>query len=284
MRILTLVTGSLLLCLGSAGCDLLGPIIGSGHELRETREVEPFSAVVVGGSLEAQITLDPEQEQLVEISGDDNIVPEVRARVSGGELVLDLPPSLGIDPSLPLVVTIHAKALSALATRDSARADANAVEGSAVSVASKDSSELSVGRIAAGASLSMSTGDSSSSSIEVAEALGSVAVLTSDSSLLDVGTLTAGDSVELTAGSSSDVTLRGSTPVLEADLSDSTSVKAAKLSAAQVIIRASSSSSGEVCATSSLDATLSDSSSVVYTCNPENVTKSLEDSSSLTEK
>lgn len=284
MRILPLVTASLLLGLCSAGCSFVWrSVTGSGHELRQTRDVAPFSAVVVASSLEAEITLDPDQPQSVEIRGDDNLVPLVRARVSSGELVLDLPPSLGIDPRLPLVVTIHATALSALATQDSARAGANAVEGGAVRIASSDSSELTVGRVAAESSLSVESSDSSSSAIGEAAVHGRVAVSSSDSSVLEMSQLVADDEVALEASDSSEVSLRGEAPALDATLSDSSALDAADLTVESVVVRASSSSTAEVCATETLDATLSDSSSVRYGCDPESVTQHLEDSASLEE-
>lgn len=285
MRIFHLVTASLLLCLGSAGCTFeWRSITGSGRESRETRDVAPFSAVVVASSLEAEITLDPDQPQSVEVRGDDNLVPLVRAVVSSGGLVLDLPPSLGIQPRLPLVVTIHAAALSALETRDSARASADAVEGGAVVIASSDSSEVTVGGVAAEESVSISAHDSSSSKIGEVVARGRVAVSAADSSLVEASGIAADGEITLESRDSSEVALRGEAPALDADLSDSSYLDAEDLTVESVVVRASSSASADVCATGTLDATLSDSSAVRYDCDPESVTRHLEDSSSLDEK
>lgn len=285
MRIFHFVTGSLLLCLASAGCTFTWrSITGSGRDLRETRDVAPFSAVVVASSIEAEITLDPDQPQSVEVRGDDNIVPLVRASVSAGELVVDLPPSFGISPRLPLVVTIHAAALSALEARDSATASADALEGGAVRIASSDSSEVTVGSVASGGSVSISARDSSSSMIGEVAAQGRVAVSAADSSQIAASGIAAGGEVTLESRDSSEVVLRGDAPALDADLSDSSRLDAEDLTVESVVIRASSSASADVCATGTLDAALRDSSSVRYGCDPESVTEHLEDSSSLAEK
>jgi hypothetical protein len=66
-----------------AGCSWTG-VPGSGNAKTEVRNAPAFSAVSVGGAIDADITVGPEAR--VEITGDDNIVPLITTDVRGDRL------------------------------------------------------------------------------------------------------------------------------------------------------------------------------------------------------
>ena len=98
---------------------LVGPMLGgcatrgSGDAKTETRELDSFAAIDIGGAFELTVHVDPSVEQRVEIRGDDNIVPLVTTKVSGNELDIGLDAN-GIRPKLPLEIEIWVPALGEL--------------------------------------------------------------------------------------------------------------------------------------------------------------------------
>lgn len=285
MRFARLLAGSIVFSLLATGCDWpVRVIAGSGEEGSESRDVPAFTAVLIQDSLEATITLAPDQPQSVEIRGDDNVVPMVRTQVETGKLVVSLPPSIGFYPKLPLVVTISATELHRLEGEDSAKVKADRVEGNDVFVTSSDSSEVTVDAVSAGRDVSISVSDSSFVEAGTVTAGAALSISASDSATVDLPALTVKDEVTVTAEDSSDVFVQGDAETLDAHLSDSSRLDADELTVAAVEIEAADSSEAAVCATESLLATLSDSSAVTYTCDPKDVTKKLDDSSTLTEQ
>lgn len=284
MRKVHLVAGAFLVCLGLPGCDFSwSSVQGSGREARETREVTAFTAVHVADSLRADVTLAPDAKQLVEVSGDDNLVPEVRARVEGSTLILDLPPSFGIHPKLPLVITVSATALTRVEASDSATLKANHVDGGGVTIAASDSADVTVDVITARDDLTVRAQDSAMVTLEDVTAGGPLSLSASDSAVLDARSIAAEDALSVTARGSSEVVLQGEAPSLVAELRDSSHLDAKDLTVADASVHASSSSDAEVCATATLDVTLRDSSAVGYSCDPDKILQDLDDSSTLSE-
>jgi Putative auto-transporter adhesin, head GIN domain len=200
------------------------------------------------------------------------------------------------------VVTISATALTALDASDSAIAHADKVEGGSVSVSSNDSAAVTVDAVI-GDRVTIAASDSGALSVDSVNC-DRLSIAASDSAVLKAGAITAPDgidiscedsaiveargiaaedSVSVTVEDSSVAVLDGSAPALSAALSDSSELDARDFEAKKVTIVASSSSAAEVCATASIEARLSDSSAVLYTCDPDKVTKTLDDSSTLDE-
>jgi hypothetical protein len=102
---LQLVTLSLSIALLS-GCGARG----SGTSTNETRELESFEAIELGGALDLIVHVGAAQK--VVISGDDNIVPEIETRVAGGKLHIEHEGWL--RPELPLKVEIWVPKLEAI--------------------------------------------------------------------------------------------------------------------------------------------------------------------------
>ncbi len=81
----------------SSGCTR-----GSGVSATDTRVVDEFNAIDVGGALSVNVQVGSDPK--VEITGDDNIVPEVTTEVRDGTLHLELEGRFSHE--LPLTITI----------------------------------------------------------------------------------------------------------------------------------------------------------------------------------
>ncbi len=83
---------------------------GSGELLTDTRELDPFHQIEMGGALDLIVHVGAEQK--VVVSGDDNIVSKIETRVSGGKLHIDHDGLL--RPDLPLQVEVWVPTLAAV--------------------------------------------------------------------------------------------------------------------------------------------------------------------------
>jgi hypothetical protein len=92
-----------------AGCSLRG----SGTPLSENRDVEAFDSIEIGGAFELIVHVDPSAKQRIEVSGDDNIVPEITTKVSGGELEIDIEHGM-VRPKLAMKVEVWVPSLTGL--------------------------------------------------------------------------------------------------------------------------------------------------------------------------
>jgi hypothetical protein len=97
------------LAVGLAGCSLRG----SGTPLTDSRDVAVFDAIEVGGAFELIVHVDPTATQRVEVSGDDNIVPEITTTVSGGELEIGIGQGM-VRPKLDMKVEVWVPSLTGL--------------------------------------------------------------------------------------------------------------------------------------------------------------------------
>jgi hypothetical protein len=276
------IHGLVAVVLASAGCFSTATITGNGQNTMEDRQVAAFDAILVSDSFTAMITLAPDQPQSVRVSGDSNLVPLVRATLSGSELTLDLTSNTSIKPKLPLMVTISARALRALKAGNVAQVVASAVTGDDVVVESSDSASVQVSSITAAKSLSLATGNVGKLAATSITAHGPITLSADHSGQLEAMAITGDPSIKLTADNAATVALGGAASSLMAQLTRSASLRGQDLSARSVVVNASSVSSAQVCATSSLDVTLTTSSQVVYHCNPGTVTKSVDQTSTLT--
>jgi hypothetical protein len=84
--------------------------VGSGHAVSVVHKTGPFSAVQISGAANAVVRVGA--KTTVVVRGDDNIVPLVRAEVSGGTLVISEHGSY--TTSRPLTVTVHTPTLTAV--------------------------------------------------------------------------------------------------------------------------------------------------------------------------
>lgn len=99
---------------------------GSGVHGSEVREVGEFTALGVDGALVVNVAVGLVTR--VEVSGDDNIVPEVRTRVDGGVLRVEMPTG-SITTTLPLTVIVATPALHELDVEGASTVDVRGVSG-----------------------------------------------------------------------------------------------------------------------------------------------------------
>jgi hypothetical protein len=87
------------LTLAPAACT-----IGSGTPSLDTRDVTGFDAIDVGGAFQVSVAVGPPAD--LELRGDDNVLPEVRAEVRGSTLHLSLPGRVVTKLPLEAIITV----------------------------------------------------------------------------------------------------------------------------------------------------------------------------------
>jgi hypothetical protein len=101
--------------------------VGSGDETSETREVDPFSRIVMGAEAEVVVTVGHEQQVIVR--GDDNLVGDVGTAVEGDTLEISQPDSVDFEPKAGLVVEISMPELAAVEVSGAGNMSMEGVEG-----------------------------------------------------------------------------------------------------------------------------------------------------------
>jgi hypothetical protein len=93
----------------SLGCGLRG----SGSSASETRKVDEFSRIEIGGAVELVVHVEPGVAQKLELTADDNILPKLTTTVDDGELDVDIDASW-VRPKTPIKVEVWVPALLAI--------------------------------------------------------------------------------------------------------------------------------------------------------------------------
>ena len=98
---------------------------GSGVLKNETRELEAFTQIKASGAFKLDITIG--EAKPLGLSGDDNLLSQVEARVEDG--CLELSTKGSVRPKLPLTATISTKALTLVANSGACTIDARGLAG-----------------------------------------------------------------------------------------------------------------------------------------------------------
>lgn len=85
-------------------------IKGSGNVIKETRQLDSFHSLEVGGAFEIELIKSSEEKIVIET--DDNIMPYIKTRVSGGNL--DIDNTEDINNPTELKLSIYYKSLDEL--------------------------------------------------------------------------------------------------------------------------------------------------------------------------
>jgi hypothetical protein len=120
-RVSTLV---LLGALTLGGCSLKG----SGTPMTEERELEAFDEIELGGVFTLVVHVAPGTTQKVVVSGDDNIVPEILTKVSGGELDLSIDHWM-VRPDQPLEVEVWVASLTKIEASGASKIEVTGLHG-----------------------------------------------------------------------------------------------------------------------------------------------------------
>lgn len=103
----------------TAGCThgFLNQVRGSGNRQRQTRQIPPFTSISTDGAFEIEIV--SQKPLVLEIEGDDNVLPLIGTDVSGN--VLYIKNRQGYSVSKPIKIEISVPNLEALTSSGSGR-------------------------------------------------------------------------------------------------------------------------------------------------------------------
>jgi hypothetical protein len=105
---LVLCLAALLAACSNNQADL---IVGSAKVITETRPVNDFTSLELGCSADVILAQGP---LAVSIEGEDNILPLIETRVSGGKLIIDSKPNSNFRSTKPIVIHIAVPKLSSI--------------------------------------------------------------------------------------------------------------------------------------------------------------------------
>jgi hypothetical protein len=106
-------------CKKKKGDDSETPSVrGSGVGASDSRAVEPFTRLVVGGSLDVTVTVG--KHGPMELRGDDNLLKLVPSKVVNGELILK--PDVALKSKEPIRITLLTERLDRVALAVAAKA------------------------------------------------------------------------------------------------------------------------------------------------------------------
>jgi hypothetical protein len=123
-------------------------IIGSGKLINETREAKDFEQVVL--SVPARLVLTQSENENLEISAEDNLLPYIHTRVENGVLSIYLEPEFtSIRPTEEILIRLSAKSISAVTINGSGNVESEAINAEALTFRINGSGEITVGEIEA---------------------------------------------------------------------------------------------------------------------------------------
>jgi Putative auto-transporter adhesin, head GIN domain len=105
---------------------------GSGKPITDKRAITGFDSLSLKGSFD--VTLAQGANEGVEITGDDNIVPLIETRVDGTKLVVTTKKGTSFSTRNPILITVQAKNLNAIAVSGSGDVKANGLKADALGV------------------------------------------------------------------------------------------------------------------------------------------------------
>lgn len=123
-------------------------IIGSGKLINETREAKDFEQVVL--SVPARLVLTQSENESLEISAEDNLLPYIHTKVENGVLSIYLEPEFtSIRPTEEILIRLSAKSISAVTINGSGNVESEAINAEALTFRINGSGEIAVGEIEA---------------------------------------------------------------------------------------------------------------------------------------
>lgn len=122
-------------------------VTGSGTPRTEERPVAGFTAISV--AIPGKVELVQGTRESLSITGDDNIVPLIEARVEGGSLKISLPRNTNLKTVVPLRLTLGARALESINIYGSGDVNAAALNAKDFTVSIYGSGDVNVAKLAA---------------------------------------------------------------------------------------------------------------------------------------
>jgi hypothetical protein len=232
---------ALLAAAGGCAWTSSSKVHGSGKAAEDRRAAEGFTAVEVGGALEADVVVG--RPFSVVVAGDDNLVPLVRTEVSDGRLVVRMKDRVNAQPKAGLSVTVH---LPRLERAEASGASTVTVTGTVTG---------------AGAAAALALGASGASKLSAADV--------------------AGDAVDVEASGASQVKVAGTSTQLRAEVSGASQLEARALAVRTAALDVSGASGAEVTGHDAVSGSASGASNVKVWGSPSRLAVSTSGASSV---
>lgn len=120
------------------GCFLLGGAAGSGTAATETRQVEAFSEIDVGGNFQVEVEVGPAQQVTVE--ADDNLLALIETNVSGETLKIRT--SKSVRTKVEPKITITVPSLRMVEASGASKVEASGLAGDAFELEASGASRI----------------------------------------------------------------------------------------------------------------------------------------------
>jgi hypothetical protein len=117
---------------------------GSGTPATETRELESFDKIEIGGAFDLVVHVEPGVTQKVEVTADDNILAKVDTSVSGGELDVSVEDVTLLRPKTDLRVEVWIPSLVAIDASGAADIDVAGLHGESFALELSGATETAV--------------------------------------------------------------------------------------------------------------------------------------------
>jgi hypothetical protein len=167
IRIVAALTASLLLAACTNSITITDGVVGSGSNETETREVEDFDRVEVGGGVVLEVTVG--EATSFEITAQPNLLPILSSDVNGGTLRIRGTDSYTATETV--VVRVSTPELNGLDLSGGSRGSVTGVDSERLAIELTGGSELTAGGTASDLSLRVSGGSRASlSGLEIATA------------------------------------------------------------------------------------------------------------------
>ncbi len=187
-------------------------VTGSGEIVTRTIDVSRFDVVTLAAS--GDVYIEQGQTESLIIEADDNILPLLRNRVIGGELILDTRPNQSLTPSQPIIYRLTVKDLSRLTLNGSGNFFIEPLETKKIEIALGGSGNITFEDLTAE----------------------KVFIDLKGSGNIDIEELAA-DQIETTMPGSGDITLNGKAEIQDVSISGSGNYRAADLETSRAEIK-----------------------------------------------
>jgi hypothetical protein len=128
-----------LLLLVLSGCDAAA-VQGSGNVITEPRSVSGFQAVTLNGN--GEVLIDQTGRELLTITADDNLMPQLTSEVRGNQLVLAVKGS--VNPTTPVVYKLEVGKLSEITVSGSNKVVAKGIVGDTLRIQGSGSTGVTI--------------------------------------------------------------------------------------------------------------------------------------------
>ena len=249
---------------------------GSGVVKEEARTVANFSRLVL--ALPATVTLTQGATESLSISADENLLPLLRTRVDGDELIIDAEKTHGFSTKREIRIKLTVKSLNAIAIKGSGDVIGDQLKSDKFDIAIAGSGDVKFKSIRAD-QFKIGINGSGDVSVDALEGK-SVDAAIRGSGDIKLASVQA-NTVNISVHGSGDVYAAGNADRVDVEINGSGDVRTRKLVAREAGVRIVASGDAEVHAKEKLTASVSGSGDIRYAGSPANVGKAVRGSGSI---